>query len=212
MRRHRKIEVAHQTYEFRAITLLQARILRDLLRQRGVAAVLVLVCWIDFQRGIQSEHLIEEAVVQCLGVARGQIRPSRGPDEQRVSCEQAVLDEQTHRVSRMSRSVHDVDSQLPEHDGFPIADTHIHEGRRARLMHGDGYVEAPRQLPGGGEVVRVSVRVDDMTNAQPVMRGQRNVAIDLAQLRIDQGRRASVWTADQIGSAAPRRNRLEQHR
>jgi hypothetical protein len=47
-------------------------------------------------------------------------------------------------------------------------------------MHDEGKVETAGELTGRGEVVRVSVRDDKVTDAYAVVVGQCKIAIDLA--------------------------------
>src|SRR5947199_5314362 len=61
-------------------------------------------------------------------------------------------------------------------------------------------------------MVGVGVRVDDVMEAQPRPGGEREVAIDLAQLRVDEHRTARLGAAHEIGEAAARAHLLEDHR
>ena len=51
-------------------------------------------------------------------------------------------------------------------------------------------------------MIRVSMGVDEIADAQPILCGQRDVAVDLAELRVDQRRGAGLLAADQVGPAA----------
>jgi len=55
----------------------------------------------------------------------------------------------------------------------------------ARAMHHYRYAELARELLGCGEMIRMCVRIDEISDAQTVPRGQRGVAVDLAKLRVD---------------------------
>jgi hypothetical protein len=78
-------------------------------------------------------------------------------------------------------------------------------------MHDDGYIEAASELAGGGEVIRVRVRIDRMTDTQTVARSKRQVPIDLAQLWIDQRCGATLSATDEIRPATTRSDLFEQH-
>src|SRR5439155_9850548 len=84
--------------------------------------------------------------------------------------------------------------------------------REARAVPDARHLEAPGELAGGGEMVSVGVRVDDVVEAQPRPGGEREVAIDLAQLRVDEHRTARLGAAHEIGEAAARAHLLEDHR
>src|SRR5437870_12071334 len=61
-------------------------------------------------------------------------------------------------------------------------------------------------------MVGVGVRVDDVVEAQPRPGGEREVAVDLTQLRVDEHRTARLGAAHEIGEAASRAHLLEDHR
>ena len=56
------------------------------------------------------------------------------------------------------------------------------------------------------EVIGVRVGVDQVTDAQAVARGEAQIAVDLADLRIDQRGRAGVGAAEEIRLAAAASN------
>src|SRR2546426_7581537 len=60
-------------------------------------------------------------------------------------------------------------------------------------------------------MVGMRVRVDDEVDAQPVARGLRQVAVDLARLGVDQRGGAALAAADEVGLAASGGNLLEDH-
>ncbi len=61
-------------------------------------------------------------------------------------------------------------------------------------------------------MVGVGVRVDDVVEAQPRPGGEREVAVDLAQLRVDEHRTARLGAAHEIGEAAAGAYLFENHR
>jgi hypothetical protein len=65
-------------------------------------------------------------------------------------------------------------------------------------MHHHRHVQLPRKLLGGGEMIRMSVGIDKIFDAESIVRSQCGVAIDLTQLRIDERRRAGFFAADEI--------------
>src|SRR3569623_1625144 len=68
------------------------------------------------------------------------------------------------------------------------------------------------ELARRGEVVGMGLGVDHVADVQPVARGQRAVAVDLADLGIDQRRAQRVGATDQIGLAPAGGYLLEDHR
>jgi hypothetical protein len=104
-----------------------------------------------------------------------------------------------------------VDSQLTEYDGFAVSQSQVDKRRRVRVVHGDRYIEPVRQLASCGEVVGVGVCIDCITDTQSVARGEREVAIDLTELRVNQCGCAALCAADEIRPATTRGYLLEQH-
>jgi hypothetical protein len=78
-------------------------------------------------------------------------------------------------------------------------------------MHDDRHAQLAPDLLGGGEMIRVRMRIDDVVKPQPVAGRERLIAIDLADLGIDERRRAAVRATDEIGLAAAGRDLFEQH-
>src|ERR1700735_4314720 len=85
------------------------------------------------------------------------------------------------------------------------------ERRWARAMHDDRGGKLMRELPRRGKMIGMCMRVDEITEAQAMAGCQRVVAVNLAELRIDQRRRAGFLAAYQVGAASPAGNRLENH-
>jgi glycine/D-amino acid oxidase-like deaminating enzyme len=92
-----------------------------------------------------------------------------------------------------------------------VPQAQVDERRRAVVVHDHRRPELARKLLRGGEVVRVGVRIDEVVDSQAVARGEGQVAIDLAQFRVDQRRSAGVLAADQVGLAAAGRHSLQNH-
>src|SRR6185437_225916 len=160
-----KVETPHHFDELPAIALLQSRVLLHFLTERRVIAVLVLVRRIDFERRVQTQEVIEQTVMQSFGVTRWEVAASGCADEKRIPCEYVILNEQAHRIACMPRRMHHLGSQRAERDRFPVAEAHIDEGRRTRLVHHDRNVETLGELTSGGEMIRMRMRIDQVTEA-----------------------------------------------
>ena len=128
-----------------------------------------------------------------------------------VAGEQPVLDGEAHRVARVPGCMHHPDAQRSQRDRLSVAQAHVDEWRRARVVHHDRRIETPRELAIGGEMIRVRMRIDEVADAQSMLRGERQVTIDLARFRIYQRSRAGLTTTDQIGPAPTRRDLFEYH-
>src|ERR1700734_546636 len=83
--------------------------------------------------------------------------------------------------------------------------------RRTRAVHDDRRVELIRELPRRGEMISMRMRVDEITKAQTMTRRQCDVAVDLAELGINQRCGAGFLAADQVGAATPAGNGLKYH-
>jgi hypothetical protein len=88
--RHPEAEGVHLVDERALLALLQARILGALLADRGHRHALVVVPGIDGDGVVEPEQLVEDAVVEVLGVAGRQIGAAGGEAQQRVTGEDAV--------------------------------------------------------------------------------------------------------------------------
>src|SRR5580700_3158921 len=60
-------------------------------------------------------------------------------------------------------------------------------------------------------MIGMSVRINEVVDAQAMLGGQYPVAVELAQFRIDQRRGAGLLAAQQVGAAAPGSYSLENH-
>src|ERR1700722_16978258 len=78
-------------------------------------------------------------------------------------------------------------------------------------MHDHWHTQLTSELLTGREMIRVRMRVDEIAYAQPIFCSQRDVSVDLAELRVDQRRGAGLLAADEIGSAAAASYCFEYH-
>ena len=166
-----------------AIALLQARVLGDLARERRSSLVLVVVRGKHLQRRVELQDAVEQAVVERVRIARRQVGAARGADQQRVAREQPVADVNARRVARVTRRVDDLQAQVADREHVAVVDAQRRVRRRGERVHDDGHVEPRRELVRGREVIGMRVRVDEITNAQPVAGSAREIAVDLPQLR-----------------------------
>jgi len=72
-------------------------------------------------------------------------------------------------------------------------------------------VALPPELARGGEVIGVGVGLDDVVDADALLGGKREIAIDLIQRRIDEQAGARLLAADQIRQAAAGAHLFEEH-
>jgi hypothetical protein len=108
--------------------------------------------------------------------------------------------------------VEDAEPEPARDDRLAVVDAHVDVGCEARPVHDRRRLETARELTRGGEVVRVGVRVDDVADPEPRFRREREVAIHLAQLGIDEDRAAGLGATDEIGQTAAGADLLEDHR
>jgi len=177
-----------------------------------MAASVVVVRRIDLQRRIEREQLAEQAVVERVRIAARQVGAPGAADQQGVAGEDAVLGDEAHRVAGVPRRVQHAQAQLADDEHLAVIDLHIDPRGRGGAVHHRRRLEAARQLARGREMIGVGVRVDDEAHAQTLARGEGQVAIDLADLGIDQRGGAGVAAAHQVGLAAAGRDLLEDHR
>ena len=78
-------------------------------------------------------------------------------------------------------------------------------------MHDHRHTELVRELLGCREMIRVRVGIDEVADPQTVARGERDVAVDLAEFRVDQRRGAGLLAADEVGAAAAGGYCFENH-
>ena len=120
----------------------------------------------------------------------GQIGAPGAADQQRVAGEHAVLGDQAHRVARVAGRVHRrAAAACPTTSISPSSSRMSTNGAGlARcITTGTASRRASSRVPEKWSAwVCVSIEVAD---AQALARGERDVAVDLAQLRIDQRRR-----------------------
>ncbi len=111
----------------------------------------------------------------------------------------------------MAGSVERLQPQPPDQQQFLALQAQVDKRRRAGAVHHHRYTELAPELLGCRKMIRVSVRVDEIADTQPIARGQREVTIDLAELRVDQHRGTGCLAVNQIGAAAARSHCFEYH-
>ncbi len=92
-------------------------------------------------------------------------------------------------------------SQPAHHQQFATPHAQIDERRRARVMHDHRHIELAGELLCSGEMVRMGMGIDEIPEAQTILCRKRGVAVDLAELRVDQCRSTGLLAADEIGPA-----------
>jgi hypothetical protein len=94
---------------------------------------------------------------------------------------------------------------------FTALQAKVDEWCCAGAMHHYRHSELTPELLGCREMIRVRVCVDEIPNAQTIPCGQREVAVNLAEFRVDQRRGAGILAADDIGPAAAGGHCFEYH-
>ena len=135
MVRHAEAEGVHLLHEGGAITLLQARILGLLLTDRRHRQVLVVVPRVDGERLVELQQLPEEALVERLGIAGRQIRTPGGAAQQRVARQDAVGEDERHRVVGVARGGDGAQPQATRDERLPVVDAYVDVGRDACAVH-----------------------------------------------------------------------------
>ena len=108
MLRHLQVECAHLLDEGGALATLEPRVLCLLLTECRHRRSLVVVRRVNRERVVEAEEFAEEAFVQRLGIAGGEIRPPRGTPQQSVPREHAVGQHEADRVVGVTRRVEHV--------------------------------------------------------------------------------------------------------
>jgi hypothetical protein len=78
-------------------------------------------------------------------------------------------------------------------------------------MHDHWYAELARKLLSRREMIRVSMGIDKIPDAQTIFCGQRQVTIDLTELRVDQRGGAGLLAAYDVGAASASDHCFEFH-
>ena len=173
--------------------------------------LLVIVRRVYEQLGIELQDPVEKAVVERGRISGRKIGPASAADQQRIARQHAVGKLQAHRIAGMSWRVQHAQSQISDQQHLAIVDAHVHERRATLAMHDHRDLEPSREFLRRREMVRMGVRVDQEMNPQPVPRREREVAIDLRDLRVDQRARAAGIAPDEVRLASTGGNLLEDH-
>ena len=112
----------------------------------------------------------------------------------------------------MTRGVDHPEAELADDQELPVVDPQVGEGRRGAPVHDDAGPELTGELAGGGEVVGMGMAVDHVADAEPLLHGERDVAVDQIERRIDDHPGARLLAAGDVGEAAPGTKLLEEHR
>ena len=154
-----------------AIAYLQSRVVRNLLGDGRVGAALVLMRRMYPERRIEAQHALEQAMIEILGIATGQVGAAGGADQQRIAGEYPIFHLQADRIARVTRCVQHAQAQLADSQHLTIVQRQAHERRRAGPVHGDRQPQLLGQLLRGREMIRVRVGVDQVADAQTFTRG-----------------------------------------
>jgi len=85
----------------------------------------------------------------------------------------------------MAGSMERLQPQPSDNQEFTALQAQVDEWGWARAMHYHGDTELARELLSCGEMIRMRVRIDEISDAQTIPCGQRGIAVDLAKLRVD---------------------------
>ncbi len=77
----------------------------------------------------------------------------------------------TDRVGRVAGRVHYVEAQLAHADRLSVLDTEVDKWSGGRTVHNGGDAQLARHTAHSGEMIRVSVRVEEVVNPQTVLGG-----------------------------------------
>jgi hypothetical protein len=157
------------------------------------------------------EHTLEQTLVQRRGIAARQVGAAGRPDQQCIPRENAIFDAQAHGIVGMPGGMQRLQAQAPNHQQITTLEAQVDERRRTRAVHDDRRVKLIRELPRRGEMIGMRVGIDEITEAQAMTRRQCVVAVNLAELGINQGRGAGFLATDQVGAATPAGNGLKYH-
>ena len=112
----------------------------------------------------------------------------------------------------MAGRVQRLDADVADDQHVAVVEAHVGIRRHAVAMHHRRDAEALLDLARGREMVGMGVGVDDVAQPQPFAREQPDIAVELAQRRVDQHGGAFAGTAEQIGLAAAGGDLVEDHR
>jgi hypothetical protein len=107
--------------------------------------------------------------------------------------------------------VHDLESQPSKRNRFAVTEAHVDKRRRAGVVHHHRHIETAGELTISGEMIRVRMCIDQIADAQAVLTGEREAAIDLAHFRIYQRGRARLSATYQIRPTPTGRDLFEYH-
>ena len=95
-----------------------------------------------------------------FGVSAGQIGPSAAADQQSITGENAILEQQTCRVLRVARCVDDIEQLLSEADLIAVLDGNVHIGRVGGAVHDYFNAEPFAHHFASGAMIGVRVGID----------------------------------------------------
>jgi hypothetical protein len=146
MVRHAEAEGAHLLDEGGALALLEPRVGRLLVTDRADRDVLVVVPGVDLERVVEQEQLVEEAVVERLGVAGREIGASRRAAQQRVARQDAVGEDERHRVLGVARGREGAQAQLAGDERLAVVEPDVDVGGDAGAVHDAWHAEPSGEL------------------------------------------------------------------
>src|ERR1700687_4179909 len=157
---------------------------------------------------------VQELLMQALVKHRGKLLRCAIPgkigaadvsDKQRVAGKHGsrpgrlgeVCDRDTHALDRVTGSLHEIESALPELNGVAVFHRRVRERCARGFSEVDARSSALRKLMMTGNEVGVQVRFDNVLDLQALFLGGVYVNVHVA-LRVDDGRNS--LRTDQVGS------------
>ena len=197
-----QVQSLHQRDKLLLGTPGQARVVRLLSSDAGVAAPLVVMAWPDQGVGWQREQHLGDAAPQGARVAGLEVGTSTTADEQGVPGEHMVTPQVAHAARRMARGVQGAQLLTAKVQHITIRQLHLRRadaaGRRCRRARAG----VLGQQGGTGDVVGMVVRFHRPAQPQAPRLQHGQVTLDLCIDRIDDQGLACVRVVQQVGAGA----------
>lgn len=211
MCRRPDVERPHHGHELSAIGFLQSRVGGDFFADGGAGASLVLVGRMNVCCGIELQQFSEQALIEPLRIAGGEVGPPGSTHEKGVSGEDMVVDDQAGRVRGVAGCRHGLDAEVADDQQIAIIEADIHKGRRRQVAHHHLRVQRLADLARRGEVICMRVRVDRVADGEAMFRGEAAIALDGADFRVDNSGNVRFGASEQVGAAAADFDGFEDH-
>jgi len=197
----REPEIFHDVDVLIAGLASESRIRGFLLADGGGMIAAIIVSRVNDRIVRQREHRAVDTVILRAGITAREVRTSSSADQQRVSTEQLSIRVDAEPIRCMSRRRQHLELIIAQFKHVSITDMNCDVRRGSMSFHHDLGVGEIGQIENAAAMIGVSVGVDQILEAEAVVRSDRNIAAGVLLERVDKSGLARAFASQHVGFA-----------